>query len=156
MPLLRKEFIIDPYQIYEARVAGADAILLIAACLTPNECELLARTAHQCGLEVLLEIHSEQELSHLNPYVDMLGVNNRNLDTFVTDTANSFRLSEIMKRHTEKSGLSPLLISESGLSDPRTVSELRMAGFKGFLMGETFMKTQNPSQALKQFISQLL
>ncbi|MDR1202142.1 MAG: indole-3-glycerol phosphate synthase TrpC [Tannerellaceae bacterium] len=155
IPLLRKDFIIDEYQIYQARIMGADAILLIAAALTEDECLSLAKIAHELNLEVLLEIHSETELSHLNPYIDMLGVNNRNLGTFHTDVENSFRLIEKMKSATKATGLSPLLISESGISDTEIVKELRKAGFRGFLMGETFMKTKQPGESLLNFIGGL-
>jgi indole-3-glycerol phosphate synthase len=151
IPLLRKDFILDEYQIYQARIMGADAILLIAAGLTVKECLSLAKTAHELSLEVLLEIHSDTELSYLNPYIDMLGVNNRNLGTFHTDVENSFRLVEKMKLAAKATGLSPLLISESGISDAGIVKELRKAGFRGFLMGETFMKTKQPGESLLNF-----
>lgn len=156
LPLLRKDFIISEYQVYQARVMGADAILLIAACLTPEECRVLAELAHSLDLEVLLEIHSEEELGHLNPHIDMLGVNNRNLGTFHTDIENSFRLADRMQASVETHGQSaPLLISESGISQPDTIVRLRQAGFRGFLIGETFMKTADPGQALEQFIGGL-
>lgn len=151
MPLLRKEFIVDGRQIYEARVAGADAVLLIAACLTVEECEELASIAHSVGLEVLLEIHSEEELSHLNRYVDVLGVNNRNLGSFVTDIDNSFRLAAKMR----ESGSDLVLISESGIDGADTIKELQKSGFEGFLIGETFMKGDNPSQLLSELICAL-
>ncbi|MDH6535270.1 indole-3-glycerol phosphate synthase TrpC [Parabacteroides sp. 52] len=158
LPLLRKDFIIDTYQLFQARVMGADAILLIAACLSPEECRFLAETAHTLQLEVLLEIHNEAELSHLNPYIDMLGVNNRNLGTFHTDLKHSFRLVEHIKEYTEKQtqGKSPLWVAESGISQPEAVIELRQAGFRGFLIGETFMKTQNPGHTLSTFIGGLI
>ncbi len=151
MPLLRKEFIVDPRQIYEARVAGADAVLLIAACLSVEECRELARVAHSVDLEVLLEIHSEAELSHLNDFVDMLGVNNRNLGTFVTDIQNSFRLAERMREE----GRDVVLVSESGIEQSETIKELRGVGFGGFLIGETFMKTTAPAERLSQLIAEL-
>ncbi len=152
LPLLRKEFIIDPRQIYEARVLGADAVLLIAACLSVEECRDLAEVAHSIGLEVLLEVHSEDELEHVNEFVDMLGVNNRNLGTFVTDIQNSFRLAEAMK----KRGGDLVLVSESGISEASTICELQDAGFKGFLIGETFMKTANPEATLNDLITTVL
>jgi len=156
LPLLRKDFIIDPYQLYQARLAGADAILLIASCLKPEECLSLAETAHSLGMEVLLEIHNEAELEHLNPYIDMLGVNNRNLGTFHTDINNSFRLMEQIKKHINScGGTSPLLVAESGISDAETVLHLREAGFRGFLIGETFMKTEQPGETLSSFIRAL-
>ena len=148
LPILRKDFIIDPYQLYQARIIGADAILLIAAALEVNQCSELAHKAHELGLEVLLEIHSESELVYINDTIDMVGINNRNLGTFHTDIANSFRLAELLP--TNKT-----LIAESGISDPNTVRKLQMAGFKGFLMGETFMKTSNPGNGLREFITAL-
>lgn len=155
LPLLRKDFIIDEYQLYQALVMGADAILLIAACLSPEQCYAFAELAHNIGLEVLLEIHSEEELNHLNPFVDMLGVNNRNLGTFHTDVENSFRLAKALQAITQEKGLSPLLVSESGISEIGTVSRLREVGFRGFLIGETFMKTKQPGDTLAQFIGGL-
>lgn len=155
LPLLRKDFIIDEYQLYQARVMGADAVLLIAACLTPAQCLELAELAHTLQLETLLEVHSEAELDYLNPHIDMLGVNNRNLGTFHTDVENSFHMAEKMQQITEEKNLSPLLISESGISDPAIVSSLRQAGFRGFLIGETFMKTGQPGETLAAFIGEL-
>ncbi|MDR1730191.1 MAG: indole-3-glycerol phosphate synthase TrpC [Prevotellaceae bacterium] len=156
LPLLRKDFIVDAYQLFQARLAGADAILLIASCLTPEACNSLAETAHSLGLEVLLEIHNESELTYLNAHIDMLGVNNRNLGTFHTDINNSFRLVEQMQEHTNRAGgTAPLLIAESGISSPETVLQLRKAGFQGFLIGETFMKTDHPGETLAGFIRKL-
>ncbi|MDR1224216.1 MAG: indole-3-glycerol phosphate synthase TrpC [Tannerella sp.] len=154
LPLLRKDFIIDAYQLYQARVMGADAVLLIAAILTKNECEAFADLARRLGMEVLLEVHSPGELSHLNENVDMLGVNNRHLGTFHTDVENSFRM--IRPITSEAGGNAPLLVSESGISDAGTVKKLRDAGFRGFLIGETFMKTGDPAAALAKFIHQLI
>ena len=156
LPLLRKDFIIDEYQLYQARVLGADAILLIASCLTTGECRKLASVAHQLELEVLLEVHNEAELSHLNENIDMLGVNNRNLGTFHTDIENSFRMIERMKSEVGEGSSAPLFVSESGLSSADVVNELRDAGFRGFLMGETFMKTENPGETLAGFIKEVL
>lgn len=155
LPLLRKDFIIDPYQIYEAKALGADVILLIAACLSVQECEHLSQTAHLLGLEILLEVHAPEELDHLNSYVNMLGVNNRNLGTFHTDVETSFKMAEIMKKQSLKMENPPLLVAESGLSDPKVVCELKSAGFDGFLMGEAFMKEADPAYALANFIHQL-
>ena len=155
LPILRKDFIIDEYQLYQARVMGADAVLLIAACLTPDQCLELAELAHTLQLETLLEIHSEAELEYLNPHIDMLGVNNRNLGTFHTDVANSFRLAEKMQEIVKEKDLAPLLVSESGISSTETVSQLREAGFRGFLIGETFMKTGQPGDTLSAFIGGL-
>lgn len=148
IPLLRKDFIIDEYQICEARIWGADVILLIAAALTPAEVERLSLFAHSLGLEVLLEIHDACELAHICPSVDVVGINNRNLATFVTDVQTSFELEgQIPGRY--------LRISESGISSPDTVRRLREAGFRGFLMGENFMKETDPAKALKHFINEL-
>lgn len=155
LPLLRKDFIVDEYQLYQARVMGADAVLLIAASLTKQECKNLAVIAHQLELEVLLEVHSEGELSHLNENVDMLGVNNRNLGTFHTNIENSYRMIEWMKSETGEGDTAPLFVSESGISSVRVVEELRNAGFRGFLMGEAFMKTKNPGESLMSFIKEL-
>jgi indole-3-glycerol phosphate synthase len=148
VPVLRKDFIIDEYQLYEARAVGADVILLIAAALTPRFTRDLALKAKKLSLEVLLEIHDEKELEHLCPEVDMVGVNNRNLKTFLTDINSSFRLAG-------KIPDSYLKISESGLSSAETVRELRQAGYKGFLMGENFMKEKDPVEALELFIKQI-
>ena len=240
LPILRKDFIISEYQLLEARLAGADAVLLIAACLNLEECTSLCAKAHGLGLEVLLEIHSENELIYASCAPDCLGVNNRNLGTFVTDVANSFRLSEKLTNleagsilgssdallcsettlanglaATEPDGTSvgedhatlgtvrggtmseanggaerseaserprvpsgderaagrsakddertkvppaakkPVLVSESGISRPETVRELRAKGFRGFLMGENFMKEAEPGAALRNFIAEL-
>ena len=145
IPILRKEFIIDEYQLFEARSVGADAVLLIAADLTKDECRTLTRTAHDLKLEVLLEMHSEEELDYLDCEPEMAGINNRNLGTFHTDVANSFRLAKKMDTEAVK-------VSESGISNPETVRSLREAGFRGFLMGECFMKEQDPGLALTKFI----
>lgn len=155
IPLLRKDFIVDPYQIYQAKIAGADAILLIAASTTPQECLEWAQLAHSLGLEVLLEIHNEEELQHLNQYVDILGVNNRNLGTFHTDIEVSFDLFDKMVQQAVSTGFSPLMISESGISDPAVVSKLRAKGFQGFLIGETFMRQDSPGEGLDKFIKAL-
>ena len=155
MPLLRKDFMIDEYQIYQARAMGADAILLIAAVLTPDECLKFAKKAHELNMDVLLEIHKEDELRFLNKHIDMLGVNNRNLGTFDTSVNNSFRLLELMQKETGSDENAPILISESGLSDAKTIRELRNAGFRGFLIGEMFMKTANPGKTLKDLIGEL-
>ncbi|MBQ1664698.1 MAG: indole-3-glycerol phosphate synthase TrpC [Bacteroidaceae bacterium] len=144
-PILRKDFIIDEYQLLQARQIGADAVLLIAACLSKQKCKELARKAHALGLETLLEVHNEPELEYVGDNIDMVGVNNRNLGTFHTDVQNSYRLANLLPKDY-------LLVSESGISNPLTVRELRQAGFRGFLIGETFMKTPNPGLALKEFI----
>lgn len=165
IPILRKDFIIDEYQLLQARIAGADAVLLIAACLTQEECADLTARAHALGLEVLLEIHSPRELAYISKDVDMVGVNNRNLGTFVTDVENSFRIAGQLRQtiadvrnipdaqdSSDTPRNLPLLVSESGISHPETICRLRTAGFRGFLIGETFMKTPQPEDALKGFI----
>lgn len=148
IPILYKNFIIDEYQLFQARLCGASAVLLIAADLSKEECQSLLSTAHGLGLEVLLEMHSEEELEYAEMEPDMCGINNRNLGTFITDVQNSFRLAELLPKDSVK-------VSESGISNPDTVKALRLAGFRGFLIGETFMKTSDPGKALKDFISKL-
>jgi indole-3-glycerol phosphate synthase len=155
LPLLRKDFIIDPYQLYQAKVMGADAVLLIAAVLTPAQCAEFAELAHSLDLEVLLEVHSEEELEHLNKDVDMLGVNNRNLGSFHTDVENSFRLAEKMRVLSNQKDLNPLLISESGLKDAAMLQRLRAVGFRGFLIGETFMRGAQPGNELNNLIKDI-
>ena len=136
IPILRKDFIIDEYQLYQAKIVGADAVLLIAAALKPEKCNELVKKAHDLGLEVLLEIHSSEEL---------VGINNRNLGTFFTDVENSFRLAGQLPQDA-------VLVSESGISDPQTVKRLQTAGFRGFLIGETFMRTTQPGNTLGNFL----
>ena len=148
IPILRKDFIVDEYQLYQAKIIGADAVLLIAAALKKDYLHALAAKAHELGLEVLLEIHSVEELKYINANMDVIGINNRNLGTFFTDVENSFRLAEQLPSDA-------VLVSESGISDPATVKRLQKAGFKGFLIGENFMKTDNPELALKSFIEDL-
>ena len=148
LPILRKDFIISRYQLLQAKAAQADAILLIAAALSKEECRTLACEAHKLGLEVLLEMHHEDELDYVNEYVDMAGINNRNLGTFHTDVENSFRMAEKLPADILK-------VSESGISNPETVKLLRQEGFRGFLIGETFMKTANPGNTLSTFIKEL-
>lgn len=147
-PILRKDFMLDPYQIYEAKAHGADVILLIAESLTKELLLELTLKAKELGLEVLVEVHNEEELEKLNPQVDIVGVNNRDLRTFKVDVETSVRLSKLIPDQFVK-------ISESGISDPAAISKLRDAGFRGFLIGETFMKTDDPARACKEFIQQL-
>jgi indole-3-glycerol phosphate synthase len=148
VPLLRKDFIIDEYQLHEARAVGADVILLIAANLSVDEVKQLATKAKELQLEVLLEIHNEEELAHICDEVDFVGVNNRNLKTFEVDINTSLQL--INKIPTNK-----IAIAESGISNVDTIVTLKQAGFKGFLIGENFMKQPEPSIAFAEFVEQL-
>ena len=148
IPILYKNFVIDEFQLYEAVLCGASAVLLIAACLTYERCAELLNTAHGLGLEVLLEMHDEGELHYAELEPDLCGINNRNLGSFVTNVENSFRLAEKLPKDAVK-------VSESGISNPATVRSLRDAGFRGFLIGENFMREPDPGLALKQFIEQL-
>lgn len=144
-PILRKDFIIDEYQIEESRSIGADAILLIAAVLSKGEIEKFTELAHSLGLEVLLEIHGEEELEKIYDRVDIVGVNNRNLKTLQIDINTSFRLSELIPSKFLK-------VSESGIEDPETIQRLREVGYGGFLIGSHFMKHPRPEYACKDFI----
>ena len=148
LPVLYKNFVIDEMQLYEAVLCGASAVLLIAACLPKEKLRALMVKAHELGFEVLLEMHSEEELEYCELEPDVYGINNRNLGSFVTNVENSFRLAELLPKDAVK-------VSESGISRPETIRELRQAGFRGFLIGETFMKTPDPGQALKQLIEQI-
>ena len=148
LPILYKNFVIDEIQLYQAVLCGASAVLLIAACLTKERCRELMDKAHSLGLEVLLEMHSEPELEYAELGPDMCGINNRNLGSFVTDVENSFRLASRLPADAVK-------VSESGISKPETIVALREAGFRGFLIGESFMKTSDPGQALAGFINSL-
>jgi indole-3-glycerol phosphate synthase len=147
-PILRKDFVIDEYQLFEAKAMGADVVLLIAAALTVGKTLELARKAHDLGLEVLLEVHNAEELGHANNHVDMLGVNNRNLKTFEQNIQTSFDLTALIPDRFVK-------ISESGISKTETVKELRRVGYRGFLMGENFMKEEKPDETLVSFINNL-
>lgn len=149
IPILYKNFVVNEYQLFQAALCGASAVLLIAADLKKTECKALLQTAHELGLEVLLEMHSEEELEYAELEPDVCGINNRNLGSFVTDVQNSFRLSELLPKDAVK-------VSESGISNPETVKLLIQAGFNGFLIGENFMKTANPGEALKEFINQVI
>lgn len=149
LPILRKDFIVDPYQIYEAKSYGADAILLIAAALTETQLKDYSALAKELNLDVLLEIHNEEELKKsLHPTVDMIGVNNRNLKTFITSIETSKTLAPLIPDEFVK-------VSESGINDPEAIKSLKPFGFKGFLIGEQFMKHQHPGDAATQFIQQL-
>lgn len=148
VPILRKEFIIDEYQIYEAKAIGADAILLIAAILEKKQAKRFAKKAKDLGLQVLMELHDESELDILNEYLDVVGVNNRNLKTFIVDLKHSVQLAEKIPDNFIK-------ISESGISSKDDINFLRKHGFKGFLMGENFMKNENPAKAFASFAESL-
>ena len=148
LPILYKNFIIDEAQLYAAALCGASAVLLIAACLTMAQCQQLIGKAHELGLEVLLEMHTESELEYAELHPDVCGINNRNLGSFVTDVENSFRLAGLLPKEAVK-------VSESGISNPDTVKALREAGFRGFLMGEHFMRSANPGSELNKFIVKL-
>jgi indole-3-glycerol phosphate synthase len=148
LPILRKDFILDPYQLVESRAMGADSILLIAACLQADETRHLAAKAHDLGLEVLLEIHEENELDHLCEEVDVVGINNRDLKTFSVDIEQSIRLAACLPSNK-------IRIAESGIHDIETILHLKLAGFNGFLIGEQFMKAADPAIAFASFIGQL-
>lgn len=149
IPILRKDFIVDEYQVIEAKSIGADAILLIAACLSRQEMIDLGKLAHSLNLSVLMEVHNEEELEKcINPYIDLLGVNNRNLKTFDVSIETSISLVNKIPNEFIK-------ISESGLSEAQTIIDLKSHGFTGFLMGETFMKTNDPALELKKLVTQL-
>lgn len=148
IPILRKDFIIDEYQVYQSRVIGSDAILLIAAAMSMEKCNALIKLAHQIGLEVLLELHDESEIPYASLGADMLGINNRNLGSFHTYSKHSFNIVKHLPSNA-------FLISESGLKDAETIKKLKKIGYKGFLMGEVFMKEMNPPLALKQLINKI-
>lgn len=148
IPILRKDFMVDEYQVIEAKAIGADVILLIAACLTPEEVKRLAALAKTLQLEVLLEIHDESELGHICDDCEIIGVNNRNLKDFSVDVKRSLELSARIPGDKLK-------ISESGISDVQTILMLRDAGFSGFLIGENFMKQDNPAIAFASFVNNL-
>jgi len=148
VPILRKEFIIDEYQVIESRAYGADIILLIAACLSKDEVKSFSKTAADLGLNVLLEIHNEQELEHICDDVDVVGINNRDLKTFKVDINHSIELCK--KIPSDK-----IKISESGIDEVKTIRLLKENGFSGFLMGEKFMKEKDPGKAFEEFVKQL-
>jgi len=148
-PILRKDFIVDGFQIVEAKAIGADVILLIAACLTSEELKNYGNLATDLGLEVLYEVHTQEDLDKINDLDNkIIGINNRNLNTFEVDLENSIKLSNQIPDSSIK-------ISESGISDPKIIMGLKEYGFQGFLIGETFMNKENPGDACLEFISQL-
>lgn len=149
IPILRKEFIIDELQVVESKAAGADAILLIASILTKEQLLRLASLSRSLKMEVMLEIHSEEEIVAVNDYVDIIGVNNRDLTTMKTSVENSFRLAARIPEGFIK-------VSESGISEPGVVIELRNAGFDGFLIGEHFMRKPDPVSAFSEFAKKVM
>lgn len=149
LPILRKDFMIDEYQILEAKAWGADVILLIAANLEVNQLRNLAQFAKKLGLEVLMEVHSKEELlQNINPDVDFIGVNNRNLKTFDVSIQNSLELADLIPNEFIK-------IAESGLTTENEIKTLQKVGYKGFLIGEMFMRTQNPGESCKELIEKM-
>lgn len=148
LPILRKDFIIDEYQLLEAKAMGADVILLIAACLTVQEVKQLAGFAKSLGLGVLLELHAEEELLHICDETDLVGINNRNLKTFEVDIERSLRMAQQIPDGKIK-------IAESGISAVATIQLFKENGFRGFLMGENFMKEADPGQAFAKFVQEL-
>lgn len=148
IPILRKDFIIDEYQIAEAKAMGADVILLIAACLTPEEVQALAKYAVSIGLEVLLELHDESELGHICDEIILVGINNRNLKDFKVDIDASLRMAKLISNDKIK-------IAESGINDIAMIRTFKNAGFKGFLIGEMFMKEAIPALAFNNFVQNL-
>lgn len=148
IPILRKDFIVDEYQIIEAKAMGADVILLIAAALEEDEIKKLARCAKSLGLEILFEVHTREELDMVIDEVDMVGINNRNLKDFKVDLEHSLKLAEALPNQFVK-------VSESGIDSVDTIKMLKSHGFQGFLIGENFMKTENPGEACREFINQL-
>jgi indole-3-glycerol phosphate synthase len=148
VPILRKDFMIDHWQIAEAKAFGADVILLIAACLTPAEVQSMASFAKSIGLEVLLELHDEHELDHICEETDIVGINNRDLRTFTVDIDRSLRMAEKIPAHKIK-------VAESGISSIENIQLFKQNGFKGFLIGENFMKEKNPGEAFGKFVEEL-
>jgi len=147
IPVLRKDFMIDEYQVIEAKSLGADIILLIAAILTAKEIQTLASLAKSLGLNVLLEVHNLEELQKsINPNLDAIGVNNRNLADFSVSVETSYQLAEHIPNEFLK-------VSESAISNPETIKQLKKAGFQGFLIGENFMKQEDPGKAMRDFVS---
>ncbi|MEC3876467.1 indole-3-glycerol phosphate synthase TrpC [Chryseobacterium salviniae] len=145
IPILRKDFMIDEYQFYEAKNMGADVVLLIAACLSVSQTEEFADLAHRLGLEVLLEIHTEEELQHYNKNIDLVGINNRNLKDFRVNLDHSVQLKNLLPEKV-------LSVAESGIYSVEDFKYLKEKGFDGFLMGEYFMKNENPGKKFREFV----
>ncbi|WP_278554885.1 indole-3-glycerol phosphate synthase TrpC [Elizabethkingia bruuniana] len=146
IPILRKDFMIDAYQFYEAKAMGADVVLLIAACLSPEQVSEFTALAHSLNLEVLLEIHTAEELKHFDSDIDLVGINNRNLKDFKVDLQHSVNLKNLLPTGT-------LSVAESGIYNTEDFLFLKEKGFDAFLMGEYFMKGENPGQKFKEFLS---
>ena len=145
LPILRKDFIVDSYQIEEAKAFGADVILLIAACLSIDEVRSLSAFARNLGLEVLLELHDEEELGHICDDTELVGINNRNLKSFEVDIQRSMQMAG-------KIPVGKLKIAESGIDSPEMIRLFKDAGFKGFLIGEYFMRTDHPGMQLAELV----
>ncbi|AZA54252.1 indole-3-glycerol phosphate synthase TrpC [Chryseobacterium sp. G0201] len=145
IPILRKDFMVDEYQFYEAKSMGADVILLIASCLSVNQVQEFTELSHELGLEVLLEIHTEEELKHFNSKIDLVGINNRNLKDFKVDLQHSVNLKNLLPKDA-------LSVAESGIYNIEDFNYLKEKGFDGFLMGEYFMKNKNPANTFEEFI----
>lgn len=146
IPILRKDFMVDEYQFYEAKSIGADVVLLIASCLSVNQVQEFTELSHQLGLEVLLEIHTEEELKHFNSKIDLVGINNRNLKDFKVDLQHSVNLKNLLPKDV-------LSVAESGIYTIEDFNYLKEKGFDGFLMGEYFMKNKNPANTFEEFIN---
>lgn len=149
IPILRKDFMIDEYQFYEAKSIGADVVLLIASCLSPNQVQEFTALAHELNLEVLLEIHTEDELQHFNKNIDLVGINNRNLKDFKVNLQHSVNLKNLLPKDT-------LSVAESGIYSVEDFKYLKEKGFDGFLMGEYFMKDQNPAEKFAEFSNEII
>lgn len=144
IPILRKDFMVDEYQFYEAKALGADVVLLIAACLSPSQVQEFTALVHELNLEVLLEIHTEEELQHFNQNIDLVGINNRNLKDFKVDLQHSVHLKNLLPKDT-------LSVAESGIYNIEDFKFLQEKGFDAFLMGEYFMKQEDPGKAFENF-----
>ncbi|MFZ4927785.1 indole-3-glycerol phosphate synthase TrpC [Chryseobacterium sp. Mn2064] len=148
IPILRKDFMIDEYQFYEAKSMGADVVLLIASCLSPNQVQEFTHLAHELNMEVLLEIHTEEELKHCHKDMDLVGINNRNLKDFKVDLQHSVQLKNLLPKDV-------LSVAESGIYNLQDFTYLKEQGFNSFLMGEYFMRNTNPAKAFEDFTQQI-
>ena len=147
-PILRKDFIVDEYQLYQSKLIGADIVLLIASILSKEQFMQMLNKAHELKLEVLLEVHDPSEIEYITPEVDVVGINNRHLGSFITDVQHSFEMAELLPQEN-------VLISESGIKDTNTICQLRKAGYKGFLIGETLMSQEDPAEKLRDMIQEI-